>query len=80
MGVFADVLTAYDKEVGVTEASGSHSVTGSTKDVNMILQQLLESNVFAHVNHHKHNFFRSIQRDSLSSVDKKKLIKWIVPN
>ena len=48
--------------------------TDSSKDMSIILQQ---AHVFAHVNYRKHNFFKSIQKNSISLVDKKKLLSWM---
>ena len=65
----ANVLARYDKDLGV---SGKHK-----KAKHIVLQQLIEAAVFAHVYNRKHICFPNIVRNLLSTIDLKKLDKWM---
>lgn len=50
VGVLANILAKYDKDLGVSEGSGKHVTANMDKDKRIVLQQLVEAAVFTHVN------------------------------
>lgn len=77
LGVLAKLLAKFDKDMGISEPFGSHYVASTTKDKKIILEQLLDEDVFAHVDNRKHRCFENIRRNIMSGINKKKLDKWM---
>jgi L1 cell adhesion molecule like protein len=76
VGVLSEVIATYDKEFSVTEKSGKHTAASAKKDNNIILEQLLDANVFSHVDHRSHRHI-SIKKNVISSINEKLLFKWM---
>lgn len=77
VGVLAELQATYNKELKVTELSGNHTVVSATKDKNIMLQQLLEANVFGHIDDREHTCFQDIKKNIMSSIKEKSLHRWM---
>ena len=67
------IVLKYDKELAVTEASGTHSLADSSKDKKIIMQHLLNAEVFAYRHNRKHKYFQNVEHSIISTLDKKRL-------
>jgi L1 cell adhesion molecule like protein len=80
VGVLAEVLASLDTELGVAEHSGHHSSPSARKDMNIILQQLLEARVFSYVENRKYHcsdLYGKIHKNCISRLNYNSLIKWM---
>ena len=80
VGVLSDLTATYDKELGISENFGTHSSPNTTKDMHMILQELLEENVFANLPNRKYHctsLYNGIRRNIISTINSKALQKWM---
>lgn len=77
IGVLKSVLENYDETTTITEQSGKHSVPSSQKDRDMIINQLLQRNVFEEITGRTHSTFRNLRSSILSNVNYTDLSKWM---
>ena len=77
VGVLAKLLLKYDDDMGISERSGNHYVASMSKDKRIVIEQLLDKDVFAHVDNRKHSCFGSIRRNIMSKINKKTLDNWM---
>ena len=61
-----------NKELAVTETSGTHSLADSSKDKKIIMQHLLNAEVFAYRQNREHKYFQNVEHNIISKLDKKK--------
>ena len=67
----SEVLLTYDEKLKPAHHSGHHTIASVSKDTNIMLHQLLEANIFAHVANRKHNCFQHMTKNILQSINKK---------
>ena len=76
LGILAELLAKFNNDLGI-ECSGNHPAASINKDKNIILKQLLEEDVFGHVDKRKHSCFANNRRNIISGIKKKALYDWI---
>ena len=76
VGVLHDLLSTYDKDLGVPEHSGCHSIANMDKDKRIILKELLEANVFGYERERKHHCFAKVD-NIFSSLKEKQMKDWM---
>jgi hypothetical protein len=57
IGALDKILCNYDKELNISEHLGIHSVARSDKDKSILLQHLIQANVYKHFKERKHSCF-----------------------
>jgi L1 cell adhesion molecule like protein len=77
VGNLSDLLYSYDKEMKVTEESGRHVLASFTKDKNIILNELLETDVFCYISDRQHKQFKNMKRNCISLLDENKVKNWM---
>ncbi len=80
LGILVNVLATFDKEFGVSDKSGSHSCPKTQKDMDIILQELIQSGVFRTVPNRSYtclSLYNKLKRNPLSTINGKELHKWM---
>ena len=70
----------FDKSAGIHADSVHHATKSSKKDQGLVVQQLVDSNVFAYIPGRKHTAFPEIKPNLAQSIDTKSLFKWLDTN
>ena len=78
VGVLAEVQNNYDKRMGVSEVSGHHGTKSEKKDQSIILNQLLEKEVFSEYDNRAYKCFDSIKSKPLYTSEDEKIKKWMI--
>lgn len=78
MGILSNATTSFDSEVGIASPSGKHSEQSQLKDMNKIIQQLLECDSFNSTTLRSLHSFPHIKRNLFKTLDEKKLKEWMV--
>ncbi len=76
LGTLYPVLDNFDSDNSVRKPSGSHKVPSWTKDRDVIIDCLIQSNIFSVVPNRCHPTFKN-PKDVLHSTGKDDLIDWI---
>lgn len=77
IGLLATVTKSFDAEVGVTKTCGKHSVKNSKRDLQKIIQELLQQNVFAVDSTRSHKSF-TFKRNIVKKLKVKELKEWMI--
>ena len=77
IGTIAPVIDNYDNENTVTPSSGRHAKASSYKDVNLLVNQLQESNIFTTQKTRKHLSFPRT-KSLLHKKSKEEVTEWIM--
>lgn len=77
LGTVAPLLDNFDQENNISHTSGAHKVPSTEKDVNLIVEHLHKSKIFSLQDGRAHSHFAT-PRDVLHSMDKQKIIHWII--
>ena len=81
MGVLSKLAETFDKEVGISDIFGTHSLCSSDKDMNVILRELNDSNVFMCTQNRvivSSRLYTSLKKKPLSHFEKTSLHEWIL--
>ena len=77
VGILSELQHNYDKDLGVTTASGHHGVPAADKDKSIILKHLLENCIFHESGDRSYKCFEDLKRNPLGSLKEKKFrIGW----
>jgi len=72
------LLSAFDKIIGVSQGSGSHTRSSPKEDMKKLLLQLTEkSKVFEKINGRFHKNFSKLNSNMLSKLDMDTLKQWM---
>lgn len=77
VGETCKVLHQFDEVNSMPVDSGKHSTRSSFIDLEKVLQQLQEINVFESKPGRKHAKFRKIRCNLTSTINKKKFVAWM---
>ncbi len=66
VGLLSDILAAYADEAGVSLISGKHAEKSVVKDLHLIVEQLMESDVFENGSH-THKSFSNLKPNIIRS-------------
>lgn len=78
VGVLAEVQNNYDKRMGVSKISGHHGTKSEKKDQSIILNQLLEKEVFSEYDNRAYKCFASIKSKPLYTFEDEEIKKWMI--
>ncbi len=78
IGTLARAMESFDSEVGVVSTSGKHSGKSHLKDLNIIIQQLLECDSFNHRAKRSLTYFPHLKRNLFKTLDEEKLKEWMI--
>ncbi len=79
VGLLSDILAAYDDEAGVSLISGKHTEKSVVKDLHLIVEQLMESDVFENGSR-THKSFSNLKPNIIRTLLQTDLKKWIICN
>ena len=77
IGTIAPVLQHFDQENSVTSISGAHRIASFEKDRNIVVSELVKSEVFSTVPNRKHNTFPH-PRHVLHARKRDELLTWMI--
>ena len=81
LGILHKLTCSFDYDLGVSDIIGTHTFPGSEKDMNLIIQELIDNKVF-HQNkerqYHCIDLYSGMQINVISTIDKDTLKKWMV--
>ena len=72
-----DIKTHYDTCSGIAHETGHHSSASTSKDLELIIKQLNDSNSFTESMHRKHTQFPQFTENIASKLAKKELYSWM---
>jgi hypothetical protein len=81
IGVLLKLINSFDSEFGVSDVCGAHSSPSAEKDMNIILQELIDNNVFSEVKDRGYfctALYSGLKGNPLSAINIKLLHKWMV--
>ena len=71
-------LEKFDREVGVPSVSGKHSKKSMLKDLEITIQQLVDSRAFDTSKSHTHKSFSSLKTNLMAKLKEQNFKDWIV--
>lgn len=74
----ATILEKYDDQAGLAEQSGKHSGKSKTKDLNLILEELIACKVFDRSSTKQHKSFSALKTNLIRQLAEKDTKEWIV--
>ena len=77
LGATIELEKKFHVSVDLNKRSSKHSVASSKKDFNIIVKQLLESDVFSHRDNREHSSFKNLTIDTTLGLDISKLNEWM---
>ena len=78
VGTFMKTLEKFDREVGVPSVSGEHSKKSMLKDLEITIQQLVDSRAFDTSKSHMHKSFSSLKTNLMAKLKEQNFKDWIV--
>ena len=78
VGSFSKSLVNFDYQAGVPSISGMHSQKSMSKDLKVIIQQLLNANIFD--TSHAHESFAKLKTNLIRKLSKEELMDWVFKN
>ena len=72
-----NIVKNYDKQTNVHEASGLHTDADLSADIELIVNQLIQSNVFKRVPGRRHGAFQTISPNPFAELDMEQIRDWI---
>ena len=78
VGTFMKTLEKFDREVGVPSVSGKHSKKSMLKDLEITIQQLVDSRAFDTSKSHTHKSFSSHKTNLMAKLKEQNFKDWIV--
>ena len=78
IGVLSKITTSFDKSVGVHVPSGKQRKKTMEKDIDIILKQLIECDVFNSSTQSSHKSFCNLKVNMIQTLDETPLKEWMV--
>ena len=78
VGILDGLLDQFDRDLSISEISGSHSIASSDKDKRIIIKELIEAEVFSFHQNRVHASFKAVKINIVSSLmHNNKFHKWM---
>lgn len=77
IGVLSEAMESYDIEVGIKPPSGKHSKAETSKDLEKVVNQLMECDVFVYTTK-AHSSFSQLKTNLIKTLEEDKLKDWMV--